>query len=476
MVKKLKYLLLILPFFITLNVKAISLIQPTVYVHTDNGDLISSNVSSGVWWDVPVWSGPSIGYFTSAAPRITQVDYNFIGTQYCLGKEISISGKIGVLYDFFDEQSYDITILNNGEPLICSYQKENSSRLAFTCYGHGGGNFIIYIKENSFSSSNYITGIVKDVAISCDVSNQAIVEQSIINSQNIINNNNSNTNQIIQNNEQNTQDIIDNQNENTDREIESQQVCKQYDKNNIYTDNSFLRASGTVYSQPSFGITDYISILNSTIKVLNIYTSSSSTDANLCFYNVNKSIISCISNTTLTSNSYLTIPPDASFVRFVIRKSDNRPIFEVCTNGNQALNDSLNGLNDTLNDTSQPNTNQDFNDMNNMVASSTPISDLITMPLTLINAYINGVNSSCSPINLGNLYGTDLILPCINLEQRLGSNLWNIIDAFFSIFMCYNIGMLFITAFDGITSLRDDFEGLYQPRHADTGYTPKHGG
>lgn len=138
--------------------------------------------------------------------------------------------------------------------------------------------------------------------------------------------------------------------------------------------------------------------------------------------------------------------------------------------------DAINGLNDSITSEQSPNTNQDINDMNDMVASDTPISDLITMPLTLINAYINGVNSSCSPINLGNLYGTDLVLPCINLEQRLGSNLWHIIDAFFSIFMCYNIGMLFITAFDGITSLRDDFEGLYQPRHADSGYQPKHGG
>lgn len=133
-------------------------------------------------------------------------------------------------------------------------------------------------------------------------------------------------------------------------------------------------------------------------------------------------------------------------------------------------------LKDSITSESQPNTNSNINDMNNMVASDTPISDLITMPLTLINAYINGVNSSCSPVNLGNLYGTDLILPCINLEQRLGTNLWHIIDSFFSIFMCYNIAMLFITAFDGITSLRDDFEGLYQPRHADTGYQPKHGG
>lgn len=149
---------------------------------------------------------------------------------------------------------------------------------------------------------------------------------------------------------------------------------------------------------------------------------------------------------------------------------------EICSNRLDDQTNAINDLNDTLNDTSQPNTNQDINDMNNMVASDTPISDLITMPLTLVNAYINGINSTCSPVNLGNLYGTDLVLPCINLEQKLGSNLWSKIDILFCIFMCYNIGMLFISAFDGITSLRDDFESLYQPRHADVGYQPRHGG
>lgn len=142
----------------------------------------------------------------------------------------------------------------------------------------------------------------------------------------------------------------------------------------------------------------------------------------------------------------------------------------------QETTDAVNGLKDSMTSESQPNTNSNINDMNNMVASDTPITDLITMPLTLINAYINGIGSTCSSFNLGSLLGTNLTIPCINLEQRLGSNLWNTIDILCCIFLCYEIAMLFISAFDGITSLRDDFEGLYQPRHADTGYVPKHGG
>ena len=332
---------------------------------------------------------------------------------------------------------------------------------------------IEFITDDTFSSSDIVNAIAQ---------NAYYTQQVIISETNdlstILNNLNQNIQNTITNQNQNTQDIINNQNQNTQQEIESQKVCQYIDKSNITIDNSSLiSSSGTVASGwPSYGITDYVKISNTTkIKILtNFQTSSSRSE--LCFYNINKQVTSCILNVNLSINQYLTIPTNSSYVRFTINKVYNEPQFEICNNGNQALSDNINNLNDSITSESQPNTNQDINDMNDMVASDTPISDLITLPITLINAYINGVNSSCSPVNLGNLYGTDLILPCINLEQRLGSNLWHIIDAFFSIFMCYNIGMLFVSAFDGITSLRDDFEGLYQPRHADSGYVPKHGG
>lgn len=164
------------------------------------------------------------------------------------------------------------------------------------------------------------------------------------------------------------------------------------------------------------------------------------------------------------------------YIGQVSNPTDITLMSDFCTSKLDKQTDAINDLNDSITSEQNPNTNQDINDMNNMVASDTPITDLITMPLTLINAYIGGVGSTCSPVNLGSLLGTNLTIPCINIQQHIGSNLWNTIDILCCIFLCYEIAMLFISAFDGITSLRDDFEGLYQPKHAYTGYVAKHGG
>lgn len=316
--------------------------------------------------------------------------------------------------------------------------------------------------------TNMVTTLDSDFYLVSDPFNNE--GQSVINSitnqtTSITNNQNQNTQDIINNQDSNTQDVIDNQNQNTQEQIESQKVCNIIDKSFISNDNMYLTGTGTnTNTSSSFGITDYINIYNSDVKVLNVRSGAGYN----CIYNVNKVVLTCVSNASLSVGSW-NLPSDAYYLRASIHKDQNKPTFEICKNGNQALTDSI------ISEDS-PNTNQDIQDMDDMVASDTPITDLITMPLTLINAYINGIGATCSPVNLGNLYGTTLTLPCINLEQRLGSNLWGIIDALFSLFMCYNIGMLFVSAFDGITSLRDDFEGLYQPRHADTGYVGKHGG
>lgn len=466
--KKIIFILIFLLTFLFIpNVSALTLGSPSVYYY-ENGVAYSSTVSTDNWSSTPVYVGTYIGNFGSNFPNITRVDYNWFNLNLCSGKNVSVSGSVHAIFGFFLNQSYTLSFYMNNEQLVCSTQIfDNGNALHYDCYGDvGGGTFSIYLTENSFTTNlNYHTGVSQDITYSCDVSNEAIVNQSITNTQNIINNQNSNTNQIIQDNQQNTQDIINNQNQNTQQEIESQKVCSIIDKSSISTNNNYLTSTGVLTSSSTWGITDYIKYNSSSVlKKLN-------TDGNapsVCFYNINKTLISCSTNNSVPIG-IMTVPSDTSYIRFSIYKTNNKPQYELCVNGNQSLND-------TLTSDEAPNTNQNLTDMEDYISSDTPISDLITMPLTLISSYINGVNSSCSPYNLGSLLGTNLIMPCIDIESKIGSNLWGIIDILFSLFMCYNIGMLFITAFDGITSLRDDFEGLYQPRHADIGYKPKHGG
>ncbi len=180
-------------------------------------------------------------------------------------------------------------------------------------------------------------------------SNQAIENST----QNIINNQNTNTSSIINgidgatqeaidNANQNKEDIINNQNANTDKEIESQQVCDKIDKNNTIL-NGALGSTGNISSVSDFGVTDYIKI-DSNSKINRIVTTNES-NAYTCFYNINKSFISCIANFN-QSIGILTIPDNASYVRFTIKLSSNKPQFEICRNGNQAMNDSINDMKD----------------------------------------------------------------------------------------------------------------------------------
>lgn len=141
-------------------------------------------------------------------------------------------------------------------------------------------------------------------------------------------------------------------------------------------------------------------------------------------------------------------------------------------NSQTEINNSINDISDTLNDTTQPNTSNFFNNLGNYAPSMTPITDLLNMPYNLINRFLNGFNGSCSSINLGSLYGTTLVLPCIDLGSLLGSQLWGIIDILFVGIMCLNIGELLIHDFNSLLTLNDEFESTYTPKHI---YQPKHG-
>ena len=258
---------------------------------------------------------------------------------------------------------------------------------------------------------------------------------------------------IVNNQNQNTQDIIDNQNANSQAQIDSQKVCTYYDKKDIVLDNKFLSDTNQELSDNRFGITDYIKIISSTIEVLQPYTIGDA--PSYCFYNTNKVRISCNRLNTLTGN--ITIPNGAEYFKTTIYKANNLPQFNICKNGNQAMQD-------TLTDEHYDNSIIDLSNL--PVASNTPISDLLLLPMTLINKLLTSLNNSCSTYQLPFLYGNTLSLPCIDIKYYLGEDLWHIIDLCIVFYMVYNIFMLFINVFDDITSLDDEFQSLYTPRHS----------
>lgn len=146
--------------------------------------------------------------------------------------------------------------------------------------------------------------------------------------------------------------------------------------------------------------------------------------------------------------------------------NQNQQIINGQSQGNQKLEDIFNSITD---DTPISDEELDgfFDGIGANFATDTPISDLILMPFTLLEAYSNGISSSCSNFSLGSLFGTELVMPCVDLESIVGSTLWSLIDTLISIFMFYNIAMLCVSIFESITSLDDSFQLLYTPQHGD---------
>lgn len=146
--------------------------------------------------------------------------------------------------------------------------------------------------------------------------------------------------------------------------------------------------------------------------------------------------------------------------------NQNQQIISGQSQGNQKLEDIFNSITDD-----EPISDDEldgfFDGIGANFTTDTPISDLILMPFTLLEAYSNGISGTCSQFSLGSLFGSELVMPCVDLESLLGSNLWGLIDGLISIFMFYNIAMLVISIFDSVTSLDDTFQLLYTPQHGD---------
>lgn len=155
---------------------------------------------------------------------------------------------------------------------------------------------------------------------------------------------------------------------------------------------------------------------------------------------------------------------------------------ETIINQNQQLIDSSKKANEEQKKTNETLTDdtihgfdgKDFDEINK--DSSGPISGLITMPITLLNKFLNGFNGQCQSYSLPPLLGTAITFPCLNLESILGSDIWSKIDGLMCIFMIYQIAMMIISWFEKVTSLQDTFAPQYVPSHsaASEDYIPKH--
>lgn len=199
---------------------------------------------------------------------------------------------------------------------------------------------------------------------------------------------------------------------NTEAIINANKVCEFIDMSSVVETSKSLGSNGVPVVANGWGITDYIRINPiSTLKV--IEASSSTTSTRLCFYNTNKSYISCVGNSTLVVGNELSIPANTSYVRFTINTSINKPQFEICKNGNQATIDYIS-------DDSSP----DISSLGDMAGwlPAGPIDSIINLPLTYLQNLNNALSSSCQPIVAELPFvNQNITLPCVKtLYQEMG--------------------------------------------------------
>lgn len=248
---------------------------------------------------------------------------------------------------------------------------------------------------------------------------QDIINNQNQNTQNIINSQNNNTSSIINNQNQNTQSIIDNQNANSQAQIESQKVCQE--KILYYSDTitpGSLQFNGTITSSnTNWGVTDYIEVSNAISLSFNDYFTANVT---YCFYSSDKSLISC--SAYVSGNPTPIIPTNSRYARFSIRSS-NQPkvILNICKNGNQGVSDSINDLNDTMNNSDVSGASSDASNFFSSFTESDHggLSAIVTAPLVVVNSMLT--NNSCQDLRF-QVMGTDVSFPS-------GCILWNLADS-----------------------------------------------
>lgn len=117
--------------------------------------------------------------------------------------------------------------------------------------------------------------------------------------------------------------------------------------------------------------------------------------------------------------------------------------------------DEIRNVDGTLKDSSIDSSDNTINGLKNQIPTNSVISDLLLLPIRFLQNFVNALNSSCSSFSLGSLLGTNLTMPCINIENYLGSTIWTMIDLIFSGMFVYGLRKKFIQIYQNLTNLKN---------------------
>lgn len=151
----------------------------------------------------------------------------------------------------------------------------------------------------------------------------------------------------------------------------------------------------------------------------------------------------------------------------IITNNDNKNTQEIINSQNETTS-AINDVNDTLQDTEIEGESIGGKLADIGEISDTPITDLITLPVTLLQSIYNSINGSCSAYSLPFGFGLTnytLNLPCIDLghEKYLGRVVWGVVDDLFCIFMLFFLFKMIVWFYTNWSTLKDNFGYLVDP-------------
>lgn len=318
--------------------------------------------------------------------------------------------------------------------------------------GYGYGNYNITYSETMINLGTSVEPFVLYGTEKC-INKIDQTNESIINSTNSINTTNTN----------NTNRIIDSQRQNIINQINQERnqkgnFCSNFIQFN-FIGGYHIRYNGQLDEDINYLYTDFVPFPNSSTQYTIMEASDSNIDEYICFYDSNKQLIG--TECQYLKNRTGNVPEGTSYFRL---STSNYSTLGVFYGG--ACENRLDIINGTMKDETQPDIDLDL-DLN----SNSPVSDLLTMPLTILNKVFDITDDTCVPYELpfdfsgGN---NTITFPCIDLEDYLGHDVYTILDTILCFYMCYQIGLMCVSIYEGITSLRDGFYGLYEPKHHDT--------
>lgn len=121
----------------------------------------------------------------------------------------------------------------------------------------------------------------------------------------------------------------------------------------------------------------------------------------------------------------------------------------------QKVQEETKKVNDTISSDEVDDPSSSINSFKDKIAENGVITQLIGLPVTLFTKVLNSVNGTCTSYNLGSLFGTEIVFPCINMFNILGGNLWAVIDVLISGLFVYSISKKFIKVFEHMSSMNE---------------------